>query len=155
MRNNPRLCINMTELTNKITSHDLDGISDVIASNPELIDVPSNGWLPIVWARKTDNFVTLARFLRCIEVQLEDEDYNVLLNKYVKLLGSDEYQSLTMQAVAKKIWETLYEGSNLKVGRFKRQLIPGGHNQELDLKFLIEILGYSTKDSFVNAFKNE
>jgi AraC-like DNA-binding protein len=144
----------MTALTDKIVAHDLEGISEVITSNPELINVPEKGWLPIVWARKTGNSATLIRLLRCIDVPQEDEDYDALLREYVAGLGSDEYEPLAMEETATKLWETLYEGAVFTVGRWKRLLLSGGPGQESDVKFLIDVLGYRSKDSFIRAFKS-
>jgi len=143
----------MTALTSAIVSHDLDAIERVVAADRSTLEVAENGWTPIQWAEKTGNLFTLVRLLRVWGTGAPRFDAKALLREYIEVLAYDEYEDCEDWQAARMVWERIYEGKEHKLGRLKRDIIPGGAGQVADLKFLIEASGDASKEVFAGAMR--
>lgn len=143
----------MTLLTSAIVSHNLEGIEKVVAQDRALLYQEENGWLPIEWAQRTGNFVTLARVYRVYGDEAPEFPVDQLLKEYLNLLGSDEYEPCTLEQTANMIWEQLYKGKMFKVGRWKRDLIATDGQAE-DIRFLIKRAGYDSPDELISGVRH-
>jgi hypothetical protein len=130
----------MTSLSRAIVNHDLQAIETALATDPSVAHTPENGWLPVQWAERTGNLVTLVRFLRVADERYSPLDPAALLTEYVDLLASDEYEPYTRPDAIEALWQDLFHGASHMVGRFKRPLVPSLGQAE-DLRFLIAWLG--------------
>lgn len=142
----------MTKLTSAIVSHDLPAIERAVAEEPHLLQEPVTGWLPVEWARRTGNFVTLVRLLRCMGTRAPEEDYEGLLLKYVKLLSGDEFEPVPLPEGAGMAWDAAYHGKNHKVGRWKRDFVPSPQQAE-DIRFLMEKCGFLSRDALIEKIQ--
>lgn len=142
----------MTRLTSAIVSHDLMGIEEAVAEEPDLLHEPVTGWLPIEWARRTGNFVTLVRLLRCMGTGAPEEEYEELLHRYVALLSSDEFEPASPSEGASMAWDAAYHGQVHKVGRWNRDFV-SSPEQARDIRFLMERCGVASKEALTARFK--
>lgn len=143
----------MTILTSAIVSHNLEAIEKAVAQDRKLLHQAESGWLPIEWARRTGNFVTLARLYRVYGEEAPEFPADQLLKEYLDLLGSDEYEPCTLEQTADMVWEQLYKGKKFKVGRWKRDLIATDGQAE-DIRFLIKRAGYSSPDELISGVRD-
>lgn len=143
----------MTLLTSAIVSHNLEGIEKVVAKDRALLYQEENGWLPIEWAKRTGNFVTLARVYRVYGEEAPELAASELLKLYLNLLGSDEYEPCTLEQTANMVWEQLYKSKKFKVGRWKRDLIATDGQAE-DISFLIKRAGYSSPEELISGVRD-
>jgi hypothetical protein len=98
----------VTALTRAIVNHDLETIEALLASSPELADITETGWLPIVWARKTGNYVVLMRYVRLSGVE-QGVDFRAELRKLVAAHSSHEYSSGLTRSAVERIWAQAME----------------------------------------------
>ncbi len=142
----------MTELTSAIVAHDLDGIEKVILENPSQVNVPVMGWLPIDWAKRTGNFVTVVRLLRCIGEKGPREEFTKLLHDYIELLTEDEFEPCSLTEGASMAWDAAYHGKIHKIGRWKRNFV-SSPQQAQDIRFLIERCGLNSRKALIEELK--
>jgi hypothetical protein len=134
----------MTELTSAITSHDLDEISKLILADEDSLKIEVNGWLPIEWAKRTDNPLTYTRVLR-----LSGSKANkLLLNRYLLFLSSTYWGPSDKGKSAERVWEQTYESivSLAKKGDPDFEL---STEQKKDLVYLIKMLNIKSKEELV------
>ena len=143
----------MTLLTTAITGHNHETIERLISEVPSLVHETENGVLPIDWARKTGNIVTLLRFLRCSGEPSTREELMDINIKYLAMLAYDEYEPIGMHECAEIMWGVLYEWREYFIGRFKRKIVPTD-NQEKDLRFLLSALHINSRESLVKVASN-
>lgn len=143
----------MTILTSAIVSHDLEGIEKAVNQDQSLLHKTEGGWLPFEWAKRTGNFVTLARVYRVYGEDAPEFPVGELLKEYLNLLGSDEYEPCTLEQTANMVWGQLYKGKKFKVGRWKRDLVATDGQAE-DIRFLIKRAGYSSPEELIRGVHN-
>lgn len=142
----------MTRLTSAIVSHDLLGIEKAVAEEPQLLREPVTGWLPIEWARRTGNFVTLVRLLRCMGNSAPEENFEGLLGQYVALLSADEFEPVSLPEGASMAWDAAFHGRVHKVGRWRRDFV-SSPQQAQDIRFLIEKCGLCSRAAIIERFR--
>jgi hypothetical protein len=139
----------MTELTSAITSHNLDEISKLILADKSSLQIEVNGWLPLEWAKRTDNPFTYTRVLR-----LSDSKPNMpLLNKYLLFLSSTYWGPCDIKKSAERVWEQTFESivSPFEKGAPDFELTI---DQRKDLSYLINLLNIKSKDELVMLASN-
>jgi hypothetical protein len=97
----------MTALTRAIVSHDHDGIEAAFRQDPSLALVPENGWLPLQWAEKCGNLVTLMRVVRLLEAP--HRDYRATLNRYIKQHTGNYFGGGSLDSTVEQVWEQVME----------------------------------------------
>lgn len=129
----------MTSLTRAIVSHDLDAIDEALRQDPGIAHVPENGWLPLQWAEKGGNLVTLMRVTRLLEAP--SIDHHAVLKRYIKDHTGNYFGGGSIDSTVEQIWEQVVE--NLPPRQFSREetelhLSPG---QKLDLAYFMRNVG--------------
>lgn len=129
----------MTSLTRAIVSHDLDAIDEVLRQDPGIAHVPENGWLPLQWAEKGGNLVTLMRVARLLDAP--GIDHRAVLGRYVKDHTGNYFGGGSIDSTVGQIWEQVVEG--LPPRRSSREetelhLSPG---QKIDVAYFMRKAG--------------
>jgi hypothetical protein len=97
----------MTALTRAIVSHDHDGIDAALRLDPSVAQVPENGWLPLQWAEKGGNIVTLMRVVRLLEAP--DIDHRAALKRYIRIHTGNYFGGGSIDSTVEQIWEQVME----------------------------------------------
>ena len=98
----------MTALTRAVVSHDLSGMEAALRANPNAASEPEGGWLPLEWAKRSGNIVTLMRLARLIES--DDLNYQFTLIAYVRRSGVNYFGGGSVLSTAEQLWEQSIEG---------------------------------------------
>jgi hypothetical protein len=144
----------MTELTSAIVSHDHDAIEKALASNAALANERVNGWLPLEWAERTGNIVTLVRTARLINHEMSSALALQRLKQYVTLVSATEYEPIAPEAVAEMVWTCVFAGATFKVDRWKRPFIASKAQAE-DIGYLIARSGISSPEHLKAEVTNQ
>jgi hypothetical protein len=133
----------MTALTNAIVNHDLPRIAAVLAADPAQASVPEGGWLPLQWAERAGNLVTLARTARLTSLPLPTMPPRTLLKQYVVMIATTEYEPVPADRIAELVWSSVFDGQTHLVDRWQRPLV-AGPEEALDIRYLMHLSGVSS-----------
>jgi hypothetical protein len=97
----------MTALTRAIVSHDHEGIDSALRQDPSIALVPENGWLPLQWAEKGGNLVTLMRVVRLLEAP--NIDHRAALKRYIERHTGNYFGGGSIDSTVEQIWEQVME----------------------------------------------
>ena len=128
----------MTALTNAIVSHDLPRIAAVLAADPAQAAASEGGWLPLEWAERSGNLVTLARAARLMNRSLPTLSPRAVLQRYVDMIAATDYEPIPADQVAAMVWSSVCEGQSHLVDRWRRPLVPGPEEAP-DIEYLMRL----------------
>lgn len=97
----------MTALTRAIVSHDHDAIEAALRQDPALAEIEENGWLPLQWAEKGGNTVTLMRVARLLEAP--GIDHRAVLQRYLRAHTGNYFGGGSLDSTVRQVWAQAIE----------------------------------------------
>jgi len=80
----------------------------LIYENPSSVTESEGGWLPIEWAEKTGNLVTLMRFVRLAKIGYLN--FRGVLKMYRRRYGQNYFGGGGWDSTTNQVWEQAMEG---------------------------------------------
>lgn len=129
----------MTALTRAIVSHDLEAIDAAIRENPDIARVPENGWLPLQWAEKSGNLVTLMRVVRLLDAS--NIDHRGVLDRYIRASTGNCFGGGSVASTVEQLWEQAIENRPPRPFSKEESEITLAPDQKLDVAYFIRKAG--------------
>jgi hypothetical protein len=137
----------MTNLTRSITAHNLEEMEKILSSNPASIETIENGWLPIEWAERTGNVVTIMRLVRLANI--ENTHYTKVLRSYVRMYSTNYFGGGSIRSATEQIWEQTIEGKPPRPHSKDESEIHLTEKTRLDIKYFLEKIGIKSVDQLL------